>query len=459
MPRFGRTVWLASALCLGASMARAQDDLAPPPKPGLKKSTVPLPPDDLRIPPAPTKPKPASSNDIPGVELPLDEPPAPLKKRPTEQKTPERIEMPTVEQNASPPKAPVLEAEERKTENQPPTRIELSPPVAAQSQRPRKPVEPLPADPPVEVKQESKAIPAPANAGKPRFEELLAQSRPPQERLARRKTIEVEKKKAADEAETKSAVIQAGATEPLPRAENKYELVAPRLPNYDVVQSKSAPNHRADAISTVYETQGEGGEGIIQVGASKGEGAASIESYAVRIWTIDGWESFGELARMEYRDESLATALAKYNRSGRRPTDALPAGQKVRLPPKSVLERGSGRVVAKRPAPVRTDFAAPPATSVQPMPAGSGMVAASDRSKGALAKNKGASPLPTVADEGRVFVVEEKGMTLYTVAKRTLGDGLKWKQIFDINADRVSSSQGELKIGTRLRLPEGTSIR
>ena len=452
MPRFGRTIWLASALCVTASMARAQDDLAPP-KPPLKKSSIPLPVDVLRIPPASAKPKSAPANDGPGVELPLDEPPAPLKKQKAEQKAPERIEMPPVEQKPSPPKALAPEPEKLLNEKSPPMRIELSPPVAAQSQRPRKTVEPLPADPPGEPKTQMKAIPAPTNANRAGTEELIAQSHPAHVRESRRKTIEVEKK-AADEAETNSAVIQAGATEPLPRDRSQFELVAPRLPSYDVVPSKSAPPHRADAIATVYETPNDGAEGIIQVGAMKGEGGASIESYAVRIWTIDGWESFCELARMEYRDESLATALAKYNRSGRRPTDGLPAGLKVRLPPKSVLERGSGRVVANRPAPVRTDFAAPPATSVQPMPRGDGMVAASDRSKGTLSKDKSASPLPPV-DEGRVFVVEEKGMTLYTVAKRTLGDGLKWKQIFDINADRVSSSQGELKVGTRLRLPEG----
>lgn len=508
MPRNGRIVLLVAAFGLAVGSTRAQDDLGPPPKPPVKAAPVTLPPDDLDAPPVPLKKSavkekvdPAKQTiDFPGVDLPSDPPQAkgkktpqskvdglsapkvaPTLKTPTDAKksAPELIAFPsgeeatkktpsTVEMPPDPPKkaATDLLSEEKKavpsiaeTPN-----IKLSRPIPAESNRNRKPATLQPVDPPVVAAQQPNEIPAPAAQ---KSNEPIAASDPPHIRHApkMKKTINVEMAKPAEEQEEKSPIVQAAAIVPVPKPQDQYELVQPRLPNYDVVHAKSSRQPDADALRVVYESpEMLAGDGVIQAGATMADAPApAIESYQVRIWKIDGWETFQELARMEYRDEGLAAPLAKYNRSGFRPGDALPAGQKVRLPPKWVLER-SGTTVARRPAPIKNDFIAPPATSVQGQPAGSGMVASSgDRSKpGSLVKNGGASPLPketTPPEAGRVFVVNEKDMTLYKVAKRILGDGSQWKQIYDLNRDRLSSSQAELKVGTRLRVPEGSMIR
>src|SRR5690242_12475413 len=83
MPRKLWTRWALLVVGLGWTTARAQDDLAPPPKPAIKK---PAPLDELSDPPAPkTKAvAPATKTDkgtidLPGVELP-DDPPLPAVK-------------------------------------------------------------------------------------------------------------------------------------------------------------------------------------------------------------------------------------------------------------------------------------------------------------------------------------------------------------------------------------------
>jgi protein TonB len=459
MPRNRMTVLLAAGLVMAGS-ARAQDDLAPPPRPPSKKLPPPVSSsDDLAIPPAsPKKPAPAPAPpkkdtiDFPAAELPSDEPPAPVKRPLPAKKIPDRIAMPSIDE----PAAPKLEPRPPE-KKEPAAEVKLSAPITAQSTRPRKLPEPLPKEPLPQPLELEKAIPAPAaNAMKPTSSGPLAESLPRHLRNQPKKTIEVEKAKPEVE---DAEIIQAAAVKPEPKPQDRYELISPKLPSYDVVHAKSSPPHNADAIATVYERAGEEG-GIIQVGATTGDGGAAIESYAVKIWKIDGWETWKELARMEYREESLAATLAKYNRSGHRPSDALPAGQKVRLPPKWVLERSTGvSTVARRPAPIRSEFVAPPATSVQAQPAGSGLVAASDRTKGTLTKSKGASPLPSEVEKGPIFVVKEEGLTLYKVAKQALGDGSRWREIHRMNLDRGVSESAPVKVGTRLRLPDGAMMR
>lgn len=495
MPRNGRIIWLAATLGLIGSL-RAQDDPAPPPKTGVKSAPAPLPPDDLGEPPAPKKPPagkkttlapPKDTIEFPGVDLP-DDPPAVKKKS----APPATLELPNEPKRAS--RSPKEEAAKpvdsitfpdsdtpnipergvtKAREQTPPaigseresrlSPITLSAPVAAQSTRPRKSATIQPAETRGEQPPEEKAIPA---RSFPKKSEVIAASSPRELRRALKKTADAEKAESTDEKKEEEAIIQAAAAAPAPKPQDQYELVQPRLPNYDVVHASSSPRQDPDALRTVYESPEQllrGSDRVVQTAAfAEGQGA-SIESYQVRIWKIDGWETFQELARMEYRDESLAASLAKYNRSGYRPTDPIPAGHKVRLPPKWVLER-SGTTVSRRPAPIKSDFQAPPATSVEGQPAGSGVVASSsDRSKpGSLVRNGVASPLPkenAPVETGPVFVVKESGLTLWMVAKRVLGDGSKNKQIYDLNRDRLSSSQAELKIGTRLRLPEGSMVR
>jgi len=500
------------ALAMGVAMpaAKAQDDLGPPPKAPTKKSALPPPVEDSLDPPAPKQSgassasKPAKKTiDFPGVDLPDEsQPQAPkaaarVKQAPIstmELPAPSTLDAAKESNNASEIPGQIalpITASEKKGVVREPLRpattppsvsrntdvpaalndaasptssVTISAPVAAESTRPKKTA--VPKELVSNAAIEENAIPAPGAARRSNQDGPVAESESPQKRRERRSTIEV-KKKPAVEKETKDEIIQASAVLPAPKPQDRFELVQPRVPTYDVIHSKSDLLRTDDAVATVYETADEmlNNDGrVIQVGATSPDPVRStVESYPVKIWKIDGWETFAELARMEYREESLAAALAKYNRSARRAADPLPAGLKVRLPPKWVLER-SGTTVARRPAPIKTEFTAPPATSVQAQPGGRGVVASSGRNRpGALVKSNDASPLPSertpVPDDGKVFVVNEKDMTLYKVAKRVLGDGSKWQRIYDLNRDRLSSSQSELKIGTRLKLPDDSMLR
>lgn len=46
------------------------------------------------------------------------------------------------------------------------------------------------------------------------------------------------------------------------------------------------------------------------------------------------------------------------------------------------------------------------------------------------------------------------GETLWRIARRVLGDGRRWKDIHDVNRDRVPDPD-RLRVGTELRLPAG----
>lgn len=62
-------------------------------------------------------------------------------------------------------------------------------------------------------------------------------------------------------------------------------------------------------------------------------------------------------------------------------------------------------------------------------------------------------PLPTPPDEPkdaeRVYIVQ-KGDTLWSIAKRELGDGKRWQEIAKLNG---VTDPGGLKVGQQLKLP------
>lgn len=66
-----------------------------------------------------------------------------------------------------------------------------------------------------------------------------------------------------------------------------------------------------------------------------------------------------------------------------------------------------------------------------------------------------APPRPTAATTtraGRVYIVR-KDDTLFSIARRMLGDGAKWKTILDMNRDQLKNDPHRLKIGMELALP------
>jgi nucleoid-associated protein YgaU len=69
---------------------------------------------------------------------------------------------------------------------------------------------------------------------------------------------------------------------------------------------------------------------------------------------------------------------------------------------------------------------------------------------GLAARVPSGRPAPT-----SVHVVR-RGETLWGIARRVLGAGMKWKEIFDANRDRVSDPD-LLRVGTELRVPAGAT--
>ena len=100
-------------------------------------------------------------------------------------------------------------------------------------------------------------------------------------------------------------------------------------------------------------------------------------------------------------------------------SDRLTAGRRVLLPPETVLTTPE-KSAAPRLLPTPSRAASTPAA--------------------------GAGPTYTV----------EREETLYSIAKRTLGDGKRWREIYKLNADRLGS-EFDVPVGVTLRLPsDGT---
>jgi nucleoid-associated protein YgaU len=146
-------------------------------------------------------------------------------------------------------------------------------------------------------------------------------------------------------------------------------------------------------------------------------------SAASKQYTVAEGESLWSIAEEQYGDGYLWTKLLAANPGI---DELVKVGQVINLPPKEVLLAPAGEV---KPGakPASTPAAAQP----------------------------GAKP----AAEARpnVYVVE-KNDTLYSIAAKALGNGNRWRELLELNKDKLSRPE-ELKIGMELKLPakEGAS--
>ncbi len=76
------------------------------------------------------------------------------------------------------------------------------------------------------------------------------------------------------------------------------------------------------------------------------------------------------------------------------------------------------------------------------------LVDASSRNVDTAPRSTAATP----ARSGRTYVVR-KDDTLFSIARRMLGDGAKWKTILDLNRDQLKNDPHRLKIGMELAIP------
>jgi nucleoid-associated protein YgaU len=166
-----------------------------------------------------------------------------------------------------------------------------------------------------------------------------------------------------------------------------------------------------------------------------------VVAYDARMYvTLEG-DTFDKIADTMYRSPAYGAALARYNRSASGPTDFLSPGSRVRIPPIGILDgSGANGAEASREAFQRVP---PPSALAEPAP----KVSATNPFDAALIG--GSSSAPTGPGEYRTQEVE----TLWSVAKKTLGDGRRWREIYNLNRDRLTN-EINVPVGLVLKIPK-----
>lgn len=223
---------------------------------------------------------------------------------------------------------------------------------------------------------------------------------------------------------------------------------------------------------------------------------ALVKSYDAETYVVLNGDTFDSIARTMYRNRELGGALARYNRSRGASNVPLRAGARVVVPPAKVLEGAASSqsepvtVAAERtpltaaafpvkrnverdeperrpvavastanepvgptPIPSRT-----PVATGRPQPPGEGAVATTRVIAGQpiSSSNSADQPLKIPAAQtprgaGPSYTVTQRE-TLYAISRRVLGDGRRWREIYDLNTDRLESEY-EVPVGITLRLP------
>ena len=133
-------------------------------------------------------------------------------------------------------------------------------------------------------------------------------------------------------------------------------------------------------------------------------------------------------------------------------TATVPVGSRVRIPPAEVLggsrDKGgamsgdsrpaAGLVDSSREAFKRVDSSAAAPTGNVP-------------NKSAFDPRAMDLPMSSPANPGEYRA--EKSETLWAIASKTLGDGRRWREIYEINKDRLTN-ETQVSPGTLLRLPK-----
>jgi nucleoid-associated protein YgaU len=139
---------------------------------------------------------------------------------------------------------------------------------------------------------------------------------------------------------------------------------------------------------------------------------------APKTHTVQKDETLWSIAQRHYGDGALHARLAAYNRSRLPDPSALRVGLTLLIPAKEELTRSSDATLAERGA--RADASAP-------------------------AESEPAAPTH------REYVVQ-KGDTLGEISMETLGTSKRWREIYELNTDRIDDPDNVLA-GTRLRIP------
>ncbi|GBD35782.1 hypothetical protein HRbin36_00897 [bacterium HR36] len=171
-------------------------------------------------------------------------------------------------------------------------------------------------------------------------------------------------------------------------------------------------------------------------------GKVEVLDYEVQRYNVrpgDTWES---ISRQKYASERFASALAQYNRERDPRVTQLSVGSTILLPPGEILQRryphllgvSSATVPGTGKSPATTLPITPPVAPVSPT----------------------ISPAPANSSAYKLYRVQPND-TIWLIAKRTLGSGDRWPEIFRLNRD-VIQDVNQLSPGTVLRLPADARV-
>ena len=185
-------------------------------------------------------------------------------------------------------------------------------------------------------------------------------------------------------------------------------------------------------------------------------GRSTVQSYDLQSMVVRPNETFATLSTQVYGTDRYQQALAEFLRDRDPRLTQLIPGQTVDVPPAEELERRFARLI---PPPTASDPRAPIApTSVQgssPPPAvrtaGGVTVPPMTRLPPAAPQ-----PVPSAPAPERRYRVQEND-TLYGIAKRTLGDGERWSEIYELNRELLQGGT-QLQVNMLLKMPADAKL-
>jgi nucleoid-associated protein YgaU len=183
----------------------------------------------------------------------------------------------------------------------------------------------------------------------------------------------------------------------------------------------------------------------------------------VPVREVRPFKATAELNTMEkisqhfYGDEKYAEALFAYNKAlgpssyfrDDSPYRPSLVGEVVLVPERDVLEKNYVAEIGNhRPRPetvpmIDTHIPTPGPTAAAPPPPPVATTPALQPP----------APLASAADGAKTYTVQGNGEMLYEIARRTLGSGKDWTDIFNLNRDKLPHPERPIPAGTVLQLP------
>lgn len=158
--------------------------------------------------------------------------------------------------------------------------------------------------------------------------------------------------------------------------------------------------------------------------------ATSLEAQQ---WTVREGDTFWSISRQVYGSGRYFKALARWNEKTVPDPDRMRTGTVLETPPLARLEQADPELVAQRAA-----------SPTEPLPGLKGLTV--PEQAGAFA-----SPL------GRKYYRVGRSDSLFVIAKKTLGQGGRWKELFELNQDLLEDPD-RLAPGMILRLPSSATV-